>query len=228
MLTFPRGILPVSRVGWRITTPSQDALTNLAGQPQQLFPSGGGCWFLTLDDIFGRGRDGRLALRALEAALQNGANPIIISPCDCRQAPLGAGQSFGEEPHTDGSPFDDFIAGEGNPITVTFGASAALRATTVRLTQTAGGTITEGMQFSVDHATWGRRMYRLIRDNADSPHTWKIRPPLREAVTNGTAVDFNRPGCVMRLAGNFAIEQTVRGRLDTAKASFVELERPVA
>lgn len=227
MLTFPRGLLPISRIGWRLITPGQDAVTNLSGQPQRLFSTGGPCWGLGLDQIFGRGRNGRLALNALMAALQNGATPILISPCDCRQAPLASGQSLGSEPATDGSPFDDFTAGESNPITATI-AAAALRATTVSITVTAGRALREGDQFSVDHASWGRRMYRLIRDNADSPHTFKIRPPLREAVTAGQSIDFNRPGCVMRLDGEFQIEQTVRGRLNTASARFVELERPVA
>lgn len=226
MLTFPRGLLPVSRIGWRLVTPGEDAGTPLTGQPVRLFRSGGPFWTLTLDQIIGRGREGRLALNALMADLAGGATPILMRPCECRLAPLGEGFSLGASPSSAGSPFDDTLAGEASPIVAAFAGAYALRATTVETTVTAAGrALREGDQFGVEHDDWGPRMHRLIRDNGDG--SFDIRPPLRAAVTEDQAVDYNRPGCVMRLAGAFEIDPVVRRNLWTAKATFVELERPL-
>lgn len=226
MLTFPNGLLPISRIGWRLLTPGEDLPANLAGRPQRLITSGGPLWTLTLDQIIGRGRDGRLALNALMAAL-DGGTPILMRPCECRLAPLGEGYSFGATPATAGSPFDDFSAGEANPIEAAFADDYARRATTVSTPITAGGRLLrEGDQFGAEHDDWGPRMYRLIRDNGDG--SFDIRPPLRAAVSADQAVDYNRAGCVMRLEGRFEIDPVVRHSLYTAKATFVELERPLS
>lgn len=226
MLTFPRGLLPTSRIGWRLWTPGEDLPANLAGRPQRLITAGGPLWILTLDQIIGRGREGRLALNALMGALQGGT-PILMRPCECRLAPLGDGFSLGASPASAGSPFDDTLAGEATPIVAAFVDDYARRETTLETAVTAGARpLREGDQFGVEHDDWGPRMHRLIRDNGDG--SFDIRPPLRAAVSADQAVDYNRPGCVMRLEGRFEIDPVVRHNLYTARATFVELERPLS
>lgn len=227
MLYWPRGLVSAGAIGWKLATPSSDPGANLAGQPQGLFLSGGPCWSLGLDSLVMLGRDPILAGQALRAALGNGSRPITIATCDCRLAPLAAGLSFGVTPNTDGSPFDDFQAGEENPIVAEFDGAYSLRATTVGLTLTTGADPSkmEGAEFGVTNATWGQRKHRIIRDNGDG--TYHIRPGLREAVTEAQAVDFNRPACVMRLAGPFTMDGQA-GRLRTGQVAFVEYPGPVS
>jgi hypothetical protein len=218
MLTWPRSLVVARTVEWQLVTPAQPPQASLGGVPQRSYLSGGPYWMLTLSGLVMRGRNAILAGRALQVALLGGA-PILVRPCDCRQAPLAIGDSFAPDPASDGSPFDDAVAGEDNPIVATIGA-AALRAVNLALTMVSGHrAIAGGEQFSVVHTNWGQRMYRLM-DAAGA-----IRPPLREAAAGGTSVDFNRPGCVMRLEGDMSIESTIPGRLHTGRATFVELER---
>lgn len=230
MLTFPRGLIPTSVVGWRLRTPTEDAVASLAGLPQSLYRSGGPFWSLLLDQMYGRGRNAILALRQLRADLGSGETPIIIRPCDCRQVPLAAGYSLGAEPSTAGAPYTDFAAGETNPIVASFAANASLRAAFVTLTLTSGIDSSKlvGAHFGVENATWGPRMHRIIEVTSASPLQVRIRPLLREAVTAGQAINFNRPGCVMRLDGDFAMDQPIPGRVFIGRAAFVEYERPVA
>jgi hypothetical protein len=207
MLEFPRSLVSAGVIDWALVTPGQDARANLAGQPQTLYPSGGPFWTLGLDQLVGDGRDGVMALRRFKLALGNGQTPAIIRPCDCRQIPA--------------SP-------AGAAVVATIGAAAA-RSTTVALTVVSGGrALRPGDQFSPTHAAWGLRMYRIVEDLGAG--AFKIRPPLREAVTAGQAVDFNEPGVVMRLDGAFSL-QRIGFRptgLVAGKARFVELERPIA
>lgn len=225
MLSWPRELVIARLVDWQPDVPGQDAGATLGGVPQRVFTSGGPVWKLTLGGLIMRGRNAILAGRALQAELVGG-RPILVRPCDCRQAPLAAGASFTASEPSAGAPFDDVT--ETDDILATAGA-AALRAVSLTLAMVSGyRALIGGEQFSIDHATWGRRMYRIgkVTGGTAAAPIVSIRPPLREAISAGTAVDFNRPGCVMRLDGRFQIDHTVPNRLHTGQVSFCELERP--
>lgn len=213
LAVWPRELLTAGVVEWSPNVPSQGWTATLGGVPQTPFLSGGGFWRLNLADIFMRGRLAILAGRRLQGLLEGGVRPLVISPCDCRMAPLAPGQS---------------LAGDASPIVASI-AVAPLRATSGTITVTAGArALVAGDQFGIDNPTWGPRMHRLTRvlTTGEGVYAASFLPPLRQVVAEETAIDFNRPSCVMRLDGTFPIEHLVRNRLHTASAMFCELERP--
>lgn len=92
------------------------------------------------------------------------------------------------------------LIGEWQVAGVTAGtiAAASAGATTVVITRVGAGVLA-GYHFSV-----GERLYRVIEQTsvASNDYTVKIRPPLREAVTGGAAVQFEKPVCRCRLASD--------------------------
>lgn len=71
------------------------------------------------------------------------------------------------------------------PIVATLGADAAIGAVRLTINQSAGADIRPGMHFQV-----GERAYRLVTGGGSS---WKVLPPLRDAITSGTSLNFNDP-----------------------------------
>lgn len=212
MLQWPRELIAARVVGWKLTTPAQEAGASLAGVPQQVFLSGGPYWELTISGLIIRGTAAIKAARALQGALGNGERPILIRPCDCRQVPVEAGLEIADD------PIEASIT------------AADLRAVGVTIDIAAGLDVSRlvGSHFSAINPTWGERMHRIIRRRGgtdDAPEV-DLRPGLREAISVETALNFNTPGCLMRLNGRFALEPIIKGRLYTGSATFCELERP--
>jgi hypothetical protein len=229
VLTFPRDLISAGIVDWSPERPFGDGGETLGGVPRRNFMSAGPYWTLLLDDLLMRGRNQILAGRALQGALLGGT-PILVRPCDCRQTPIVAGGSFGAAPASDGAPFDDVLGSESAPIVATC-AAAALRARSLTITFTgAHKPLVGGERFSINHSIWGPRMYpieKVTGGTVDAPVV-RLGVPLRQAVANGTALDFNRPGCVMQLAGAMDIAETLPHRVHQGRVTFVELPRPIA
>lgn len=208
MRTWPRSQITAQRVEWSLVTPGQDAGATLGGVPQRTFLSGGPYWRLTLSGLVMEGTAAIKAGRALQGHLGNGERPILMRPCDCRQVPrLAAGV---------------------DPVVATI-MPASLRAASVTLSLTGHDPDRlVGSLFSVPNSVWGERPHRIIRrtGGTDDAPVVTIRPLLRQAVTVETSVDFETPGCVMRVDGPMALEETIRHRLHTGSVSFCELERP--
>ncbi len=201
-----------------------------SGQVQTAKTDGGGRWvFEAADaDLFDRGQ---LTLwRKYEALLDGGATEIIVALCDRRQAPvpiIDGKPYFGSRnlPHSDGALFSDGTGYAQDPIYAETGGSAALRATTISLHMIQSGDVVGGEHFSIDHATAGRRLYRIAKvlsDDGAGNLSVQIRPPLREAITAGMEADFNNPGCVMRQS-SADIAPAVEGHI-LAKASITFME----
>jgi hypothetical protein len=214
MLVWPREL---------VAAPT-DGGSTLGGVRRLVYLSGGPFWRLTLDGLIMRGEEAVLAGNALQGALLGG-EPIFVRPCDCRQTPLAAGASFGDAPVSAGSPFDDVLGGESAPIVASC-AAAALRATSLTITFTgAHRPLLGGENLTINHPNWGQRMYPIAKVTGGTTNAPVVRLgiPLRETVTNGTAVDFNRPGCLMQLAEPMQIESIKPNRLHRGRAVFVEL-----
>ncbi len=84
------------------------------------------------------------------------------------------------------------------PIAATLGANAAIGAVRLTINQTTGSTIRAGMHFQA-----GERAYRLV---SGSGTAWKVWPPLRNAITSGTSLNFNDPRLRCRLSRDDAMD----------------------
>jgi hypothetical protein len=80
--------------------------------------------------------------------------------------------------------------------------SAALRTTTLQVAFVDAAPLLGGEPFSILHPVRGKRLYGIhsVGETVGGVTEITIRPPLREAIAAGTELDFDNPGCVMRLA----------------------------
>ena len=104
-------------------------------------------------------------------------------------------------------------------------ADAALRDTTLYLKLNNCGALLGGESFSIDHETWSWRLYEIATvEYIDDTHAVvTFNPPLREAVTSGTLVEFDRPRCVMKLVNSVAMDfNTTTYPFSLATAKFIE------
>jgi len=154
---------------------------------------GGGLWVIE-QEFFFHSRAQIKTARAIEAGLDGGTGEIIVRVFETPFAPVGSVAST--VPFSDDSTFSDGTEFGHVPSGATLTASAALRATTLSLTMIVG-TLEGGERFSITHPTKGRRLYTISRVSGNDI---TIRPPLREAVTVGTELDFMQPSVVCRLA----------------------------
>jgi hypothetical protein len=154
---------------------------------------GGGLWVIE-QEFFFHSRAQIKTARAIEAGLDGGTGEIIVRVFETPFAPGGSDAST--VPFSDDSTFSDGSEFGHVPVGATLTAAAALRATTLSLTMIVGA-LEGGERFSITHPTKGRRLYTISRVSGNDI---TIRPPLREAVTVGTELDFTQPSVVCRLA----------------------------
>ena len=148
----------------------------------QVVSSDAGIWVATLGNIDVRGKDRILAFRGISTQLEGMLNPILI--------PLGrAWQPY--------HPYDTHLYDEGQlVIDVVAAGSVGLRGVQIAVTVNHAEALQAGQHFSVNE-----RLYRVRSYNADT-HVLTFRPPLREAIANGTRLEFDNPGCRMKLASD--------------------------
>jgi hypothetical protein len=224
-LQFPPSLMRERSTRWALTgntiTPGQTS----AGAFPVTRMDGGGLWVAELSNISLATADHIRAWRAIAALADGGAEPIIVPRCEklTFPAPIIDGSpvySWGEVPHSDGALFSD-DTGYYQPVVEAEAASAgALRATSMDVTITTGGELQGGETFSIEHPTMGHRCYVIGSVDGD---TITFRPPLREAVSAGTALEFDQPKCLMRLASGDAMALTLdMRRFGGPSATFVE------
>ena len=111
-------------------------------------------------------------------------------------------------------------------------ASAALRATTLQVMVSGGGALEGGHRFSIDHASWGARAYDIVdaTDNGGGSWAITISPPLREAESVATELDFETPRVVCKLTNPeaFPIAEDGNVRNPSGTAEWMEHLEPVA
>lgn len=164
--------------------------------------SGGGLWSIEFGAAILNARDNMMTWRALEAALDNGAAPIIVPLGDRRNQPI-VSKAPGTVAFSDLSLFDDATSWTPLEVDAVTNADASLRATRISFTYT-GLPLIGGEHFSILHAVWGWRLYRIIRiiSLVGDVYTVDIRTPLRAAVASGTPLNFESPRCVCRVDGD--------------------------
>ena len=192
MDTYPLAALPPRDVEWSPIAQTRGGGQSLSGLAQLTRLDGGGFWMCRYIQVPTPTPSAIEAHAALEARLDGGAAPIIvprpITPKRMEDATFSDGATFADR--------SDFTAPS---CIVTAAEAAALRATTLRVTVSAGEL---GAYFTIEHPTMGPRYYAIGRRALVSGTTYDltIRTPLREAVSAGEALDFDTPRCVMRLA----------------------------
>jgi hypothetical protein len=164
---------------------------------------GGGLWSAALNNIQFWDQTDTLCWRAVRQLCNGGINPIIVPRNDSTFAPfpMGNPRSYGSIPYLDTSFHSDGSGFRQSIIDVQSSGGAALRATTMTLKLNNCGPLQGGESFSIQHPTFDWRIYEIgsvvVVDSTHSIVTFN--PPLREAILDGTVVEFDQPRCTMKL-----------------------------
>lgn len=231
---FPESLMRESAIMFALAGSSIGSGASASGQEPATSFDGGGRWKATMTDVSLRTADQVRAWRALAAICDGIAQPIIVPMCDKRHfpAPLVNGVrliSLDDVPHDDNSPFDDDTEYVSDVVNASLTNAGTLRDTAITISMTVGGDLMGGEYFSIDHETLRWRLYELrtVLDNGDGTWDCTIRPPLRGNVDAGTALQFDRPKCVMRLATPDAMDLTLSLRkFGRPTVNFVEAFPP--
>lgn len=215
-------IFPTSRFGFLqqevdIERQTLDGGTALSGAKDTISADGGGRVFAEFGDGALVDRDKVLGWRALLGLLESGVTPMIVPFCDIRHQPYGTEHLV---TYGDGSVHDDgtLIAGGGPVASASF--AAPLRATSLFFSGLFPRPLIGGEWFTIEHPTKGERAYKVGKVDADAG-SMTFRPPLREAIDAGTALDFANPRCLMVQDGRAGAVLEYR-RQTTAAIRFVE------
>lgn len=190
---WPRHLLPArdQRAGLRGVAMSGGP--SVSGQVRSSRLDGGGLWVIEQNYFLHTPEQIKTA-RAIEAGLDGGSGQIVIPVFEDPFAPAGA--EVTTVPFSDEATFSDGTEFSQAPAAAVTTAAAALRATSLSVSMISGA-LTGSEKFTIEHATKGARLYTVARIEGD---TITIRPPLREAIAEGTELDFTNPRCVCRLA----------------------------
>lgn len=144
---------------------------------EQVVQPDAGRWEITFGNIRIHTIDDVLQWREYEILIGGRAKTVLVPVHDGKRAP--------------------WLSTPGGAITATIFGSIARRATTGFISVTSGGTLEEGMHYSV-----GERLYRIreVISTVGSLYGVTFFPPAREAISNGATAEFRRPVCRCRLA----------------------------
>lgn len=204
---------------------------SITGQNDVVRIDGGGYWNLEYRGIELISADLIRAWRAWQDHLEDGVTSVIVPVADVRQAPrpivagrLGSPSAI--EGDDESNPYFPEAVGFASPwIVASVVAAADLRATQLTIDVTRGGRIKGGETFALEHATKGRRVYRVGRviSRSGQMAVVSIRPPLREAIAAAAPVDFDWPSFVAALVPQTDISPRVElGRRATVDIVFRE------
>lgn len=219
------------RLLWSLGASNLSGGRTISGAEPKARVDGGGLWMATLGDVQVSTVAQVRAWRALAAALDGGATPIVLTYRDVRFAPWpGSVTEQYEATHSDDAAFSDGTSYVSDRIDASVHTAADLRATTLRVTMTIGAALQGGEYFSIEHDTFSHRLYQIAAVSESSGYTeLTIRPPLREAVTAGTRIEFDNPKCVMQLATPDAMDLPLDMRFHgQASPKFIESFPPWA
>lgn len=204
-LTFPVQIfnpanIKVELVSRVIATPE-----SINGNSQAIRTDGGGYWRCGYENISLIDSDTIRCARAWDGYMGGGGVEFIVPVADIRHAPRpevgGRLMSPGPLLVTGSDPYFPEALGYASPVVVASAGAAALRATSLNITVTRGTRVKGGQYFSVTHPTKGRRMYRTGRvlSRVGQSAVVEIDPPLREAISADTSLDFDWPSFLATL-----------------------------
>jgi hypothetical protein len=187
---------------------------SLSGVDDTIENDGGGFWQADFSNGETLERADTMAWRAINAAMDNGSAAVVVEFCDKLHQPIGgemgvAGSRF--------QPGDDRSYSPPGALAHAT-APASVRATMLHISIASEQPLIGAERFTIVHTNWGERCYEVMIVNGS---TIEIRPPLREAITSSTPLDFDNPRCRMRRA-SAASNAISLGRYGQCAISFVE------
>jgi hypothetical protein len=208
-IEFPRKLLHERTHDWNIVGNTMGA-GQTTGASVDVRSDGGGFWSASLNEIRFRDRTDALLWRAVRQLCNGGVNPIVVPRNDTVFAPFVNGVKSKEVPHSDGTFFSDGSGYYQPMIDITCGP-AGLRGTALDIILNYAGQLMGGESFSIDHPVMGWRIYEISTITMFTAINGRINfnPPLREAVDDGTRLEFDRPRCLMKLASPAAMDLNV-------------------
>lgn len=235
MLTFPTHLFNPARTVLKPAGMTISGGESLSGEVDTIRTDGGGYWLVHMLGIELISADLVRAWRAWENTLEGGVTKVLVPIADVRHAPrpVVGGKLSRPSQLKDNAPDDPYFpeaVGFATPWieAITLAPPAPLRATELWLHVTRGARLKGGEHFAVDHPAAGRRVYRVSRvlerhADIDQAARVAIRPPLREAVGDGTLVDFDWPSVVATLLPEADISpELLYGQTGTVDISFRE------
>lgn len=221
LLYFPETLARDQRISWELQSKILTGGRTLSGVQTITSIDGGGFWTCAMGSVQVSTPSHVRAWRAISGRMDGGATPIVLTNRDEIVAPWPTAGTYTayQAAHDDDASFSDGSVYVSNQIVASVYSGADLRATSLTLQFTAGAALQGGEYFSIEHQTFSHRLYRVVSvDTSGSNPVVTIRPPLREAVTAGTVVDFDNPKCVMRLATpdamDLMLERRIFGQVD--------------
>lgn len=194
MPVFPAHLLNPSSVKLGLTSKVVLSPASLSGVAQALRTDGGGLWQLTLSGISLHTDDKVRIWNAWESYLAGGAQRVSVPVLQNKFAPRGlqGGKpaKFGRISYTGDRFFPDSVT-YGSQLISARAYAAPLRATNILVAMDRGSELKGGETFSIAHPTMGNRVYRVVRRLPSGVHA--IDPPLREAIADNTALNFDWP-----------------------------------
>lgn len=228
---WPWWLLLPSSQRTRLSNQSLSGGVSVAGNTQTSVVSGGGHWLSDLSQIVLYTENHVRAARAWSALLDGGATQFIMPFFDLAMAPRPIVSGAYALPAATTRTVTDYFNQPVNYAATLISASnvgaQALRSTTMVINIATGSQPYGGEHFSINHSTVGWRLYRIVQVTAvaGSQYTCTIRPPLRQALAGGEAVEFDVPRCTMKLVASKAeaLDPDVQlGRRARVDASFEE------
>lgn len=215
-LRWPCNVLQSRNIAADIASRSLAGPAAVSGV-SQVVSSDAGIWKVTLGEIVIRKREHVLAFRAIANLLEGRLGTILVPLCRAYQPISADGSGYEAVPHSDDTFFSDGTGYVGTVISVHTTSAAPVRAVSFTASVDSGHDIEPGQHFSI-----GEWLYR-VRTYDSETGAMTFRPPLREAVSNGTELNFDDPVCRMRLAtdSEMDLELSMR-RFGSPSVNFIE------
>lgn len=219
-IRWPIGVLSPQDVMFDIAPRSLSAPASVSGQ-SQVVSSDAGIWKAMFANIYVKGEARVLTFRAISNLLEGRLGTILVPFCRGYQPVLTEPEGLYEPvPHSDDTFFSDGSGYVGATVEATLVSGIAARSVSATLDIAYGGTLQPGQHFSI-----GERGYRLrtvVYTDADTAAI-TFRPPLREAATAGTRLEFDDPVVRMKLASDSEMDLELQlRRFGRPTVNFVE------
>jgi len=221
-IQWPVAVLPPQNVSFDIAWRSLSGPAAISGA-QQVVSSDAGIWKATFGNVIINKRDAVLVFRAIANLLEGRLGRILVPLCRGYQPKFAPDVDAGLRdpvPHSDDAFFGDGTGYVGQTMDARLVGSLPPRAVSASIAVAYGGQIEPGQHFSM-----GERLYRVrsVVYTSETAASITFRPPLREATSAGTRLEFDDPVCRMKLAADDAMDLDLAlRRFGNPTVNFVE------